>query len=118
MRLKIEIPNNLTNSRLLQQVDIPCVCYIGKSFEIHLESPLSPTTGVIDDWDRKALEERAPAGAGGLWTHCRHGRMTLRSASEGVYEIMNLDMFYEGHGWLPIIAAGTYAVAAEIWDEE
>ncbi len=118
MLLKIEIPQNLVNQQLLRQSDIPCVCYIGKSFEVRFESPLTAAVGTVDDWDRKAVEERVPAGAGGHWTHCRHSRMTLRAMSDGIYEVRELAMFYEAHGWLPVIHDGVYAVAKEIWDEE
>lgn len=118
MLLRIELPHNIVSQQLLRQREIPCVCYIGKSFELRLESPFASAVGVVDDWDRMALEERAPAGAGGQWTHCRHGRMTLRKISDGVYEVRELAMFYEAHGWLPVICDGTYALAKEVWDEE
>lgn len=119
MLLNIEISHNLRNSRLLLQRDVPCVCYIGKDFEIHLQAPLDPAVGTVQDWSRTELAARAPAGGGGRWTHHAHGRVTLRAVADGVYEIRDLAMFYEAYGWLLVVTDGAYAAPKEgLWDEE
>jgi hypothetical protein len=118
MRLKIELPRNLLAQQLVRQSDIPCVCRIGRTFEIRLDAPLPPAVGTVEDWDRDALEERAPAGAGGEWTHHRNGRITLRPVAEGVYEIEHLALFYEGFGWVPVIVDSVDAQPMQLWDEE
>jgi hypothetical protein len=118
LKLHINIPDNLVNRQLLAQKDIPSVCLIGTTFEVHLQAPLTKAVGTVQDWDRQSIEDRAPAVAGGNWTHHRNSLITLRAVSAGVYEILDLAVFYEAHGWLKILADGAYAPPQDLWDEE
>lgn len=119
MLLKITVPQNMRNAQLLRQSQIPCLCYIGRDFEVHLTQPLDSTVGKVEDWSESEIAVRAPAGGGGKWTHVKHARITLGAVAEGVYEIIELSMFYEAYGWLPVISQSEYATPAPgLWDEE
>lgn len=74
-------------------------------------------TGAVTDWDRKSLAERAPAGAGGTYTHYRPSLISLQQLGDDIFQITNLKMFYESFGWLAIVENGEYAAPGLIWDE-
>jgi hypothetical protein len=119
MLLKITTEMNLRTEHLLTHAGIPCVCAIGREFEVQLHAPLDSATGRIEGWDPDEIAYRAPAGAGGRLTHLAHGRITLREVSSDTYEVVDLDMFYERFGWVPVVADGAYASPLEgLWDEE
>jgi len=119
MLLKIAIRKNLRTEHLLTHAGIPCVCAVGRDFEVQLHAPLDAATGKIEGWDCDEIAYRAPAGAGGRLTHLKHGRITLREVSTDTYEVVDLDMFYEQFGWLPVVAGGAYASPLEgLHDDE
>ena len=119
MLLRISIPQNLRNEWLLSQEDVPCVCYVCGSFEIHLEEPLLAAVGTVEDWSHEELDYRVPAGAGGRLTHFKHAKMTLRPHSDGVYAVWALSMFNGRFGWMPVVREGVYAEPkAGWWHEE
>ena len=118
MKLNINFPDNLITFDLLKQVRIPCFCKISEEFEIGFSDTVPESHGVVSEWDRKELESRAVAGAGGQYTHFANGLITLRKLSGGVFEIIDLDMFYRSYGWCAILTNGKYAIPGEFWDVE
>lgn len=103
---------------MLKQQDIPCISKISSIFEIAFEAPLPTMVGAVTEWDRKLLSSRAPAGAGGQYTHYRPSLICLRELKDGTFRIVSLKMFYESLGWLKIIEDGEYAAPGPIWDED
>jgi hypothetical protein len=118
MMLRIKFPENLITEQLVVQEDIPCLCRVSKEFEVVFEDPLPEVTGVVAGWDRKMLEQRAPAGAGGRYTHYVPGRITLRKVEGDEFVIVSLSFFYCSFGWCPILEGNEYATPKPIWDEE
>ncbi|WP_072412243.1 hypothetical protein [Pseudomonas sp. NFACC04-2] len=118
MKLKIEFPKNLVTDELLGQKRIPCVCKIASEFEVFFAETIPESSGVVLGWDRKELELRAVAGAGGQYTHHASGLITLKDIGGGVYEIIDLEMFYRSFGWCAILRDGEYAPPGEFWGEE
>ena len=118
MKLIINFAKDLLSQSLVQQKNIPCLCKIGINFEVHFPCLQYEKFGLVEDWDRKELEWRAPAGAGGAWTHHRCCLISLEPVSDGVYKIEDLSMFYEDMGWLPVLKNSIYVTPVGIWDEE
>ncbi len=118
MKLNIKFPNNLITDNLLKQKRIPCFCKISGEFEISFSETVPESSGIVSDWDRKELELRAVAGAGGQYTHYAHGLITLEKAETDTYKIIDLEMFYTNFGWCPILRNGEYAPPGDFWDEE
>lgn len=103
---------------MLQQSDIPCISKVSDTFEIVFMFPLPAMVGEVTEWDRKLLSARAPAGAGGQYTHCRSSLICLEALADGLFKIVSLKMFYESFGWLKILEGGEYAEPGPIWDED
>lgn len=119
MNLKIEFAENLVSLSLIRQKNIPCLCRVsGSLFEVVFQSPLQDVVGVVDGWDRKLLEERAVVGAGGSFTHYKHGMVTLSEIQMGLYKIIDLSFFYSDYGWCPILIGGVYAPPGNFLDDE
>lgn len=119
MRLRINLPNDLTSQNLVRQKDIPCVCKVSNVFELELLSPHLNIGGIVEGWSANEIAARVPAGGGGRYTHVRYGLVTLQESGVGVLEVRSLSMFYEAYGWLPVVAKGYYATPhAGLWDEE
>lgn len=118
MKLRIDFPKNMITQELLGQVRIPCLCKVSDKFEIHFFNTIPESDGVVEDWDRRELELRAVAGAGGQYTHYAHGLITIKGAPDGAFRIVDLEMFYTTFGWCPVIIDGEYAPPGEFWDEE
>jgi len=118
VRLRIDFPKNLATDELLRQERVPCVCKIAKEFEIFFAETVPGSSGVVSEWDRKELELRAVAGAGGQYTHHASGLITLKAVGSGVYEIIDLEVFYRSFGWCAILKNSEYAPPGEFWDEE
>jgi hypothetical protein len=118
MNIILRPRKDLTTQRMLKQIDIPCLSKVSQTFEIVFESPLPAMVGVVEDWDRKLLAERAPAGAGGEYIYHRPSLICLREMAEELFQIVHLKMFYDSFGWLKIIENGEYAKPVPIWDED
>lgn len=119
MKLHLDLPKNLMSRALVLQNSIPCTCRVSNVFEIALLEPLVEVHGVVEGWDAKEIAQRAPAGAGGKYTHCRPGLVTLQEVDQKLFEVRALSMFYESFGWLAVVVDGEYATPnADIWDKE
>jgi hypothetical protein len=108
MRLKIQLPNNLIVKELVKQKNIPCLLRVASEFEVVFQDPLPGVIGTIEGWDRQALEGRAEAGAGGQYTHYAFGMISIENIGQNEYQIIDLSMFFEVHGWCPILMGGEY----------
>lgn len=118
MKLKIDFPKNMITDNLLRQERIPCLCKIARDFEICFSDTVPNSSGVVLEWDRGELELRAPAGAGGKYTHYSNGLITLGLNNDDFYEIVDLDMFYDNLGWCAVVRNREYAPPGDFWDEE
>ncbi|MGN2436276.1 hypothetical protein [Pseudomonas syringae] len=118
MKLKIDFPKSMITDELLGQKRIPCFCKVSKEFEISFSDTVPESSGVVSGWDRRELELRAVAGAGGRYTHFANGLITLQKIDEDVYKIIDLEMFYRSYGWCPVLRGGEYAPPGDFWDEE
>jgi len=118
MNLNIQIPKNLVTEELLRQKNIPCFCRVSRDFEISLQDPFPDVTGKVSDWDRRELEKRAMAGAGGKYTHYTNGLITIKEIDANQYHIIDLSLFCCSSGWCPIVENGVYATPKELWDKE
>jgi len=118
MKLNIEIPKNLATEQLLKQKNIPCFCRVAKEFEILFQDPFPESVGIVSEWDRRELEKRAVAGAGGRYTHYTNGMVTLKEIDLNQYQIVDLYFFNRNFGWCPVIVNNAYAMPKKFWDEE
>ena len=118
MEIDLTISKNLRTGRLVRQREIPCICRIARQFEISFVEPLSEAHGIVTSWDRKEIEARAQAGAGGIYTHYCFGKISLSPIEGDRYKIVDLAFFYEGLGWCLIIIDGDYGPVGSFWDEE
>lgn len=106
MILNINFPDNLIVESLLSLGEIPCVCKIrgGLSFEIEFLYPLPEAAGFVENWNVDDINKRAPAGAGGKYTHYCFGQIELKKIHENEYQVVNLKFFSEYRGWLGILS--------------
>ena len=118
MILNINFPDNLITASLLQQRNIPCICRVSTIFEISFQSPLPEAAGTVDGWDRKEIDDRAPAGAGGKYTHYALSQVTLKIVAPNQYQINDLAFFNRTVGWCPIVVDGELSEAGLFWDDE
>ncbi|MDP1979221.1 hypothetical protein [Undibacterium sp.] len=118
MHLKIEMPKNLVAEELVLQKNIPCYCRIAREFEIIFQSPLPEARGLVLEWDRKLLEERALAGGGGDYTHAANGMISIEEVGTNLYKIHDLAFFYTEFGWCQILLNGEYATPGKFWDDD
>ncbi|MBX9409448.1 hypothetical protein K5E40_27705 [Pseudomonas baetica] len=118
MKLHIHFPDNLISDDLLRQQRIPCLCKVSKQFEISFSDTVPESSGIVSGWSREELERRAVAGAGGQYTHYANSLITLSKISEGLYQIIDLEMFYRSFGWCTVFRDGQYAPAGNFWDDE
>ncbi|WP_095120370.1 hypothetical protein [Pseudomonas sp. Irchel s3f10] len=118
MKLNIHFPDNLISDDLLRQQRIPCLCKVSTQFEISFSDTVPESSGIVSGWSRDELERRAVAGAGGQYTHYANGLITLSKISEGLYQIVDLEMFYRSFGWCAVFRDGQYAPAGYFWDDE
>lgn len=56
--------------------------------------------------------------AGGQYTHYADSLITLIKISEGLYQIIDLEMFYRSFGGCAVYREGQYAPAGNFWDGE
>lgn len=118
MKLNIDFPKKMITDELLRQERIPCFCKVSNEFEISFSDTVPESSGVVSGWNRRELELRAVAGAGGRYTHLANGLITLQKVDEGVYKILDLEMFYRSYGWCAVLRGGEYAPPGDFWDEE
>lgn len=118
MRLKIDFPDNLITDELVLQKQIPCFCKVSNEFVISFSDTIPESSGIVLDWDRRDLELRAVAGAGGQYTHYANSLITLKRIGSNVFEIVDLEMFYRSYGWCVILLNGAYAPPRDFWDSE
>lgn len=118
MKLNIAFPKNMITDELLRQKRIPCFCKVSNEFEISFSDTMPESSGAVSGWDRRELELRAVAGAGGRYTHFANGLITLQKVDEDVYRILDLEMFYRSYGWCVVLRDGEYVPPGEFWDEE
>jgi hypothetical protein len=119
MKLSIVFPENLATRSLLAQKMIPCVCMIaGGDFCVSFREPLVEASGNVIEWHRKAIEERAPAGGGGQYSHYRHAQISLKLLEKNLYQIVDLSLFYSDVGWCSVLIDGELAPPGNFWDEE
>lgn len=95
MKLNIDFPESMITDELLRQEQIPCFFKVSKEFEIWFSDTVPESSGVVSEWDRRELELRAVAGAGGRYTHYASGLITLQKVDENVFKIIDLEMFYK-----------------------
>lgn len=118
MILTIDFPQDLRTEAMLQHVRIPCLCKVAADFAIAFAVTVPPSEGLVSGWDRRELELRAVAGAGGEYTHYSQGLITLEMIGERTYRIVDLEMFYTRFGWCAVIRDGEYAEPGTFWDED
>ncbi|WP_130099354.1 hypothetical protein [Siccibacter turicensis] len=118
MILKVDFPDNLITGSLAQQKNIPCTIKVADEFEVIFSTVIPPTTGIMHEWNRQLLEERAIAKAGGAYTHNEPALITLGNKTKDTYEIIDLQVFYNDFGWCPVIKGGEYAVPNQFWDSD
>jgi hypothetical protein len=118
MIINIVFPSNLTSTSLIQQKNIPCLCRIGKIFEIVFQDPLPNVIGRVTTWDHVKFNECAPSGAGGVYTHYSPAQISIESEELELYRVITLYLFYEDLGWCSVIENGEYSEAGAFWDEE
>jgi len=111
MYLTILLPDNLNTESMLRQPNIPCFCKKGGGkLELSFHHPLPEATGFIHDWDSEKIDQRAPAGGGGAYTHYGFAMVTLRRIDKDNYNILDLSFFETNYpGWFPIIRDGEWA---------
>lgn len=118
MKLHIHFPKNLVTESLLRQKKIPCLCRIGKNFEILFQHPLPEALGTVEGWDIEEVLKRAPAGAGGQYTYYSFSAVTLREIKSNLYQIIDWDLFNRSVGWCHILVNGEYAPPGNFGDDE
>ncbi|ELY3761622.1 hypothetical protein SMX63_003744 [Cronobacter universalis] len=118
MILEINFPENLITGKLSEQKNIPCVIQVSDKFRVLFSTAVPCTEGIMHEWDRKLLEDRAPARAGGIYTHNEPALITLNKKTEDSYKVIELHIFYNDFGWCPIIINGDYAVPVKFWDSD
>jgi hypothetical protein len=118
VELHISFPDNLTTEIMLNLKNIPCICRIGAEFEILFEDPLQVAHGIVTNWDRDKIDERAPAGTGGEYTHYCFGTVSLTKSGADTYDVADLAFFNIAVGWCRILKDGTYQPPGQFWDQE
>ncbi|AWH88633.1 hypothetical protein [Limnobaculum parvum] len=118
MIIHIDFPNNLITGSLTKQKNIPCTIRVSDRFEIIFSVVFPQTVGTVLLWDRKLLEERAIARAGGTYTHDEPALITLGEKTENSYEVVDLFVFYNDFGWCPVINNSKYAIPTKFWDSD
>ncbi|WP_148289021.1 hypothetical protein [Herbaspirillum sp. B65] len=111
MYLNIILPENLGTKLMLELRHIPCFCKKGGGkFELSFLDPLPEATGLIHGWDSDKVDQRAPAGAGGIYTHYGFATVTLKKIDREKYKIIDLSLFKTSYpGWFPIFKDGDWA---------
>ena len=116
MYLNIILPENLYTKSMLELAHIPCFCKKGGGkLELSFLHPLPEATGLVCDWESEKIDERAPAGAGGIYTHFGFATVTLKKIDKENYTIVDLSFFETCYpGWFPIVKDGEWAEPVSI----
>lgn len=109
MWVEFQIEKNLASQWLLKQKDIPCICHIGREFEISFVEPLPKTYGKVGDWDLQEICDRALPSVGGNYTHYANARISLVEIENNKYDILDFSIFSSAVGWCQIILNREYA---------
>ncbi|GAA6143712.1 hypothetical protein [Hydrogenophaga sp. 5NK40-0174] len=109
--LNIAFPDNLICEGMVRQVDIPSLAKVSGSKTFTLEFPLlfPGIIGQVTGWTPELVADRAPAGAGGEFTHVKDSLVSLRKVDSTSYRIIALKFFYASHGWLNLVEGGTWS---------
>lgn len=118
MILQITFPDNLVTGLLAEQKNIPCVIKVAGKFEVVFTTVIPFVVGIMHEWDRQLLEERAIARAGGAYTHNDPALITLKKREDGKYDVVNLSVFYNDFGWFPVVKDRKYAAPIKFWDSD
>lgn len=118
MILQINFPDNLITGRLSVQKNIPCTIKVSDKFEVVFSTVVPCTAGIMHEWDRQLLEERAVAKAGGVYTHNEPALITLEKKGGDSYDVIDLFVFYNDFGWCSVIKDGKYATPNQFWDSD
>lgn len=109
--LTIDFPEILSAQCAIDQLDIPCVCFIGRDgFKIKFDLPLFAAEGVVKAWDEYKFNAIAPAYGGGDFTHNNFSKITLKRNMKNEYQINSLSLFYGACGWVDVIQDGDYCI--------
>jgi hypothetical protein len=73
------------------------------------QAPLPQAQGHVEGWTHKDIDARAPAGAGGEYTHYCFGMVTLNKTKEHLFNIVDLAFFSDTLGWFPVMDDGKLA---------
>ncbi len=108
--LKLILPNTINAQDSINQMSIPCHCWVGKGeFKLLFSDPLFTAIGLVENWDRKKFDIVAPAYAGADYTHNNFAVISVNPINEkDSYEIRELKLFYPESGWLDVIIDGEY----------
>lgn len=105
------LPHEAVSRSVVRQQRIPCLCRVSNDFEILFQAPLPEAGGQVVGWSRSELEIHVVEGVG-QYEHTVNGLVTLQEQDDGSYGIVELEMFYGGFGWVPLISAGRYVKAS------
>lgn len=110
MWVEFRIEQNLASQWLLKQKDIPCICRIGREFEIDFVEPLPAAHGKVGDWDLQEICNRALPSVGGTYTHYSNARITVSTAANDRYDILDFAIFNSTVGWRQILLDREYTI--------
>lgn len=103
MYLEATFPDNIDSEMLFETKLVPCVIKVAEEFHIHFCDPLVNVSGVVKGWEKKELNKRCPAKGGGKYLHHRHAQVTLKPTEPDKFEIVDMNFFSPGLGWLEIV---------------
>lgn len=116
LRLRIALPDSIGIQDALRQKNMPCFCRIkGSVFQMVFQEPLFDSEGTVEEWVQEVIDRRAPAGAGGEYTHHCYGMVSLKNLEENFFEITDLSFFKNPFGWCQILMDGNLT-QEKIWN--
>jgi len=100
-------------------VDVPCLCKLkaGK-FTIEFVSTHTKIEGNLKGWSIEDFSAKALVGVGGEYVYYAHGLISIQHIEETNYKVLSLSLFYNSHGWLPVIENGNYTIPKQFWNDE
>jgi hypothetical protein len=117
LTLKLELPDNIYSTMMLECEDIPCLVKINNDFKIDFFETQPCVTGDVLDWSWYKLNQRIPAGAGGEYLYYKRSLITLKQITKHEFRIVRLSMFVNGIGWCLVIENSEYANPnPNLWD--
>lgn len=73
--------------------------------------------GKVNGLEHRLLDERSPAGVGGIYTHYAPALIVL-SKQNNTYHILFLSLFDYQYGWCDVIENGEYATPRNFSSDE